>query len=257
MDPARISVLLGPFLDRPLSATQLDQISTYIDLLLRWNARINLTAIRDPEQIVPRHFGESLFMARHLFPLPTAETEGAPRMAHFAMSGNSGPAAGHSQLETRGSKLPRVVDLGSGAGFPALPIKIWAPHIHLTMIESNHKKAAFLREVVRALTLTDVDVITERAQSVATRLPRASIVGEEAKKKPFHPADVVTFRAVEKFTQILPTSASFLAPNARLAVLITTAQVQQLSAIPTIAWNRTRVPGSRNVLLAVGTNKWP
>ena len=74
MDPSRISALLEPFFgppgDRRLSTDDLDKISTYIDLLLRWNARINLTAIRDPEQIVPRHFGESLFMARHLFPNP-------------------------------------------------------------------------------------------------------------------------------------------------------------------------------------------
>src|SRR5208283_6083881 len=55
--------------------------------------------------------------------------------------------------------IPRVIDIGSGAGFPALPLKIWAPHIHLTLIESNHKKAAFLREVARALTLTNINVI--------------------------------------------------------------------------------------------------
>ena len=69
MDPALIAALLEPFLDRPLSPAQLGQISTYIDLLLRWNARINLTAIREPEEIVTRHFGESFFLARHLFPV--------------------------------------------------------------------------------------------------------------------------------------------------------------------------------------------
>src|ERR1022692_2217884 len=68
MDAANIAALLEPYLDRPLTPAQLAQISTYIDLLLRWNARINLTAIRDPEEIVTRHFGESLFMARYLFP---------------------------------------------------------------------------------------------------------------------------------------------------------------------------------------------
>src|ERR1700688_299817 len=85
METRRIAELLRPFLDpvsnpchsesgrRPgeeqavLSATQLQHISTYIDILLRWNARMNLTAIRDPEEIVTRHFGESLFAARHLF----------------------------------------------------------------------------------------------------------------------------------------------------------------------------------------------
>lgn len=268
MDPSRITALLEPFLnDRCptsrgvrdvgdfLSPTQLDQISTYIDLLLRWNARINLTAIRDPEQIVPRHFGESLFMARHLFPSAPVITGDAPPIAPFAMSANSAHDADRSQLETRGSKPPRVVDLGSGAGFPALPIRIWAPHVHLTMIESNHKKAAFLREVVRALKLTNVDVLPERAESVATRLSKPS-VGEDAAREPFQPADVVTFRAVEKFTQILPTAASFLAPNARLAVLVTLDQRQQLQAISTITWNHMSVPRSHNRVLAIGTTKW-
>ena len=68
MDAARIATLLDPFVERTLPEVQLQQISMYIDLLLRWNARINLTAIRDPAEIVTRHFGESFFLARHLFP---------------------------------------------------------------------------------------------------------------------------------------------------------------------------------------------
>src|ERR1700728_5332640 len=90
MPPARIAELLQPFVGssphatagRPsepatagegpavLSPAQLHHISTYINILLRWNARINLTALCDPEEIVTRHFGESLFAARHLFPPP-------------------------------------------------------------------------------------------------------------------------------------------------------------------------------------------
>jgi rRNA small subunit methyltransferase G len=83
MQPARIAKLLQPFLNpchsesgrRPgeepavLSPAQLNYISTYIDILQRWNARINLTAVRDEDEIVTRHFGESLFAAQHLFPL--------------------------------------------------------------------------------------------------------------------------------------------------------------------------------------------
>ena len=73
MHPARIAELLQPFLqqnDQRLTANNAlyQDISTYIDILHRWNARINLTAIRNPEEIVTRHFGESLFAARHLFP---------------------------------------------------------------------------------------------------------------------------------------------------------------------------------------------
>ena len=269
MHPARIAALLEPFLDegcptsravrdvgspdagarkpRPqpmggtLSPSQLDQISTYIDLLLRWNARINLTAIRDPEQIVPRHFGESFFLARHLFPEPGVESD-------------------RSKLEAQSSKLVHVLDLGSGAGFPALPIKIWAPHIHLTLIESNHKKAAFLREVARALTLTNVDVIAERAQSLLARLPKAHPIGrpdskadEPAAKVAFPLADVVTFRAVERFSQILPVAAMFLAPDARLALLMSAPQLEELQSIPSMTWQSIYTPQSHSRLLVMGT----
>lgn len=240
MHSARIAALLQPFLDRQLSSMQLDQISTYIDLLLRWNARINLTAVRNAEEIVPRHFGESLFLARQLFPDANIETEPA-----------------RSQLAARGSKL--VVDLGSGAGFPALPIKIWAPHIHLTMIESNHKKAAFLREAARALTLTNVDVIAERAESLLARLPKARPAkrpdpdADNAPSKVEFPlADVVTFRAVERFKQILPVATKFLASNARLAVLISAAQLAELESVPSITWQLIHVPQSYQRILAVG-----
>jgi len=268
MDPSRISALLEPFLgppgDRRLSTDDLDKISTYIDLLLRWNARINLTAIRDPEQIVPRHFGESLFMARHLFPDRStkpegAPTEGTPRIAptaSIATSGNSAPATDRSQLETRGTQQLRVIDLGSGAGFPALPIKIWAPHIHLTMIESNHKKAAFLREAIRALTLTDVDVIAERAESVAARLPSPSGKAGSAKNPTFQPAEVVTFRAVERFNKILPLASKFLARKAQLAVLVSSAQLDGLRSLPSVEWATIHVPKSHNKMVALGSTKW-
>jgi 16S rRNA (guanine527-N7)-methyltransferase len=265
MDLSRISALLEPFLgptgDRRLSTDDLDKISTYIDLLLRWNARINLTAIRDPEQIVPRHFGESLFMARQLFPDQSTESEGTPteavpRIAPVAMSSNSGPAADRSELETRGTQQLRVIDLGSGAGFPALPIKIWAPHIHLTMIESNHKKAAFLREAVRALTLMDVDVIAERAESVAARLPSPGGTAEPAKKPTFQPAEVVTFRAVEKFNKILPLASKFLARKAQLAVLATSAQLEDLRSLPRVKWTSINVPQSHSRVAAIGSMKW-
>src|ERR1700688_469421 len=140
MEPARIAELLQPFLgpanDQRLTANDLSNISIYIDLLLRWNARINLTAIRQPEEIVQRHFGESLFAARHLFPQSPA-----------------GPGSARS-----------VIDVGSGAGFPGLPIKIWASDIHLTLIESNQKKSTFLREVVRTLTLMNINVFAKRAE---------------------------------------------------------------------------------------------
>ena len=174
-------------------------------------------------------------MARHLFPEASPET--GPKL---------------SPLESQSSKPIRVVDLGSGAGFPALPIKIWAPHIHLTMIESNQKKVTFLREISRVLKLTNVDVIPERAESVAARLPATSEVGKTGAKNTFQPADVVTFRAVEKFNRILPLATKFLAPNARLALLITTTQLEQLQSIQSIAWGTKHIPKSHTGILATG-----
>ena len=92
----RIADLLVPYLgDATTPPNLLPQLSLYLDLLLRWNARTNLTAIREPEEIVRRHFGESLFAGRHLAPLLPAEAT--------------------------------LLDFGSGAGFPGLPIQLLLP----------------------------------------------------------------------------------------------------------------------------------
>jgi 16S rRNA (guanine527-N7)-methyltransferase len=221
MDTARIAALLKPFLEQPLSPSQLDQISTYIDLLLRWNARINLTAIRHPEEIVTRHFGESFFLAGHLFP----------------KSGTD-----HRPLTTD-HRPPHVLDIGSGAGFPALPLKLWAPHIHLTLVESNHKKATFLREVARALTLTNIDVITERADVLASR-------------PDFSRTEVVTLRAVEHFAAILPQAVALLTPGATLALLIGAAQIPHLTTLTTMKWHPPiPVPQSHTRVLSIGIHE--
>jgi 16S rRNA (guanine527-N7)-methyltransferase len=227
MDNARIAALLQPFLDQSLPESHLGQISIYIDLLLRWNVRINLTAIRHPEEIVTRHFGESFFLARHLFP--------ASSKLWVLGTDHQPPATGHC--------TPRVLDIGSGAGFPALPLKIWAPHIHLTLIESNHKKAAFLREVARALTLTNINVIADRAEALSARpdFPRAG---------------VVTLRAVEHFETILPQAVSFLAPNGTLALLIGSAQIPHLTRLTTLQWHPPiPIPQSHTRVLSIGVRK--
>jgi 16S rRNA (guanine527-N7)-methyltransferase len=129
-----------------------------------------------------------------------------------------------------------LADLGSGAGFPGLPIKLWAPHISLTLIESNHKKAAFLREVARALTLTSTNIQNARAESVTATF------------------DTVTLRAVERFEHILPTAAALVAPTGRLALLIGAAQCDQAVAIlPHFRWSvPVPVPQSSSRILLVG-----
>jgi len=265
MDTARIAALLEPFLEQALPQSQLDQISIYIDLLLRWNARINLTAIRHEEEIVTRHFGESFFLARHLFPASVARTllsatadttrqpaiPPSPRPCHpershaireaDSMAESKDPYSPERPPGVLGAPLhpPRVLDIGSGAGFPALPLKLWAPNIHLTLIESNHKKAVFLREVARALTLTNINVLTGRAQALAPSLTSQ--------------ADVVTLRAVERLETVLPQAVTFLAPKGTLALLITTPQIPQVLALTNLEWQaQINVPKSRSRVLLIG-----
>jgi 16S rRNA (guanine527-N7)-methyltransferase len=238
MNTARIAELLDPFVrsasaagasrlsEVVLSSAQLQNISIYIDILLRWNSRINLTAIRDPEDIVTRHFGESFFAARHL----------SPRDANAVAAARACPEPNRRGCPAeRTSAALTLADLGSGAGFPGLPIKLWAPHLSLTLIESNHKKAAFLREVTRALTLTDVDIQNVRAETI----PRTF--------------DVVTLRAVERFEAILPTASALIAPTGRMALLIGAAQqAQARSTLPDLAWSEPLpVPQSRSRVLLV------
>jgi 16S rRNA (guanine527-N7)-methyltransferase len=138
---------------------------------------------------------------------------------------------------------PRVLDLGSGAGFPALPIKIWSPPIHLTLVESNHKKATFLREAVRSLTLMDVNVIAERAETLVRLGPPQS--------------DIVTLRAVERFDIALPLAIRFLAPAARIALLIGASQLPTLpKLVPTIDWlPPLSVPQSHAKVLVIGVHR--
>jgi len=233
MKPDRIAELLEPFLasstpssepchseprsaggSAVVTAVQLQNISTYIDILLRWNARINLTAIRDEEEIVTRHFGESLFAARHLFPLCSS----VPSVV----------------------KGCEVADVGSGAGFPGIPIKLWAPEISLTLIESNQKKATFLKEVTRALTLTNVNIRMARAESLAG----ASFA-------------VVTLRAVERFESILPVAANLVARGGRLALLISQTQLPQArSALPALNWSDpSAIPASQSRVFAIACKR--
>jgi 16S rRNA (guanine527-N7)-methyltransferase len=154
LSEAKISALLDPYLPK-IPAGLLTQLSTYLDLLLKWNACTNLTAIRDPEEIVRRHFGESLFAARHLD--QTATT---------------------------------LLDLGSGAGFPGVPIALLHPEITVTLAESQNKKATFLREAVRTLGLQ-----TEIWPARAETMPES------------HQFHTVTLRAVDNMAAAIAAAA--------------------------------------------------
>ncbi len=203
MDASHIAGLLAPFLRHPLGEEPLRQLGAYLDLLLKWNAKTNLTAVRDPEQIVARHFGESLFAAEHVCVTEAAQS---------------------------------VIDLGSGAGFPGLPFAIYAPSAHVTLIESQNKKATFLKEVARSLPLKNVTVFTGRGETYEGT------------------ADVVTMRAVEKFTDALPIAAKLVTPGGRLALLIGAEQAKSaVDAQPVFHWaDPFAIPQSERRVVLVG-----
>jgi 16S rRNA (guanine527-N7)-methyltransferase len=122
-----IARALWPYVGKRLPDHQLAAIAKYMELLKKWNQTIALTSIEDDTEIVARHFGESLFAAS-LVPME------------------------------RG----RLADVGSGAGFPGLPLKIVLPELRITLVEPNIKKCAFLREVQAALGFSGVEIVRSR-----------------------------------------------------------------------------------------------
>lgn len=205
MNADRIRELLRPFtFGVELSDRQILQTSTYLDSLLRWNAKMNLTAVREPEAIVERHFGESLFAAGLIAP----NCAGAKSLA----------------------------DVGSGAGFPGLPIKIAVPELDVTLIESQQKKATFLREVIRELRLEGTEVLNIRAESLPQRWA------------------VVTLRAVESFDKALPTASRLVESGGSLVLLIGAEQaVQAGSLLPDFKWNEPLpLPQSDHRVILIG-----
>jgi len=129
----RLSALLEEVGIAPLDSVQARRFVDYISLFVRWNARINLTAIRDEEGILSRHFVESIACARAL------------------------PAG-----------ISTVLDFGFGGGFPGIPIALCRPEIAVTLAESHGKKAAFLQEAVRVLGIS-TKVHGERAETLEER----------------------------------------------------------------------------------------
>ena len=142
-----------------LNAAQVRRFEAYLSLLLRWNARVNLTAIRDEDGILARHFVESIACARAL------------------------PAG-----------IATLLDFGSGAGFPGIPIALCRPEIAVTLAESQGKKAAFLQEAVRVLGIS-AHVHTGRAETLMTQF------------------DCVTLRAVDRMRQAVRAAAGLVAPG--------------------------------------------
>jgi 16S rRNA (guanine527-N7)-methyltransferase len=191
LDTANIARLLEPFIQ--LDEMRLADISKYIDILLKWNARINLTAIRAPEEIVQRHFGESLFAAQHILAQKPVKT---------------------------------AIDLGSGAGFPGVPFALLASEVQVTLIESNQKKSTFLRELIYLLGLRNVKVFSGRAEGYSQP---ADLVMLRAVEK-FGEVLPLVFRLISiggRFALLIGTSQVELAKS-----LLPRVQWQEPVAIP-------------------------
>jgi 16S rRNA (guanine527-N7)-methyltransferase len=181
------------------------KIQTYISLLLRWNQKISLTTVTYPLEIVRFHFGESMFAASAV-PI-----------------GNG-----------------RLADVGSGAGFPGLPLKIARPQISLMLIESNFKKCAFLGEVVRALELDNVEVIPGRMESV--------IQGPQK-------MDFITERAVGQIDKVLRIGEEHLSSTGKVIMWVGENDASDaMDKNPSWKWREpARIPMSERRVLLVGS----
>jgi 16S rRNA (guanine527-N7)-methyltransferase len=186
-----------------LGNEQVLQIQQYMAMLLYWNDKVNLTAIRDPLEILNRHFCESMFGAKLLPQTPC-----------------------------------RLADVGSGGGFPGIPLKIIRPENYVFLIESSVKKATFLAEVVRELKLADTRVLVSRYEEL----------GEEVA-----PLDVVCSRALGEFETFLNWAGNPRVGARQVVFWIGKGDAEGIQAVPGWRWDPlVEVPHSLRRCLLLG-----
>lgn len=183
----------------PLDTGVAARFDSYLSLILRWNSRMNLTSVRDSDGILVRHFIESIACARAL------------------------PAG-----------IATLLDFGSGAGFPGLPIALCRPEIAVTLAESQGKKAAFLREAIRTVAMP-VTVYEGRAETIHAHF------------------DCVALRAVDKMPEAVLAAVGLVRPSGWLALMTTITDLTTLrSAAIGFQWEREiALPGASNRILAL------
>ena len=180
---------------------QILQIQQYIKTLLAWNEKLNLTAIRDPLEVLYRHFCESMYAA------PAVPVENG-----------------------------RLADVGSGGGFPGLPLKILRPELRVFLVESNLKKATFLAEIIRELELTDTQVLVRRFEEL----------GEE-----IAPLDFLCARALGEFPSFLEWAGSQQIAAKQVILWIGARDLPELQKIRTWDWREPiPVPNSLRIFNA-------
>jgi len=200
MKPVSLPPSVEALLRDGLSALRLDAdalappLLAYLALLLRWNGTYNLTAVREPHQMVTRHLLDSLVL--------------------------------HPYVESG-----TLADLGTGPGLPGIPLAIARPGLQVTLVESNGKKARFLREAVRSLGLANARVAESRAEAL-----------DEPGRH-----DLITARALDSLAGILAVGAHLLAPGGRLLAMKGMLPQDEIAALPAgwgvQAMHRLSVPG--------------
>ena len=167
-------------LERALAAP----LSAYLALLLRWNRAYNLTAIRDPGEMVRKHLLDSLAM--------------------------------HASVEAIAAQGGQLADLGTGAGLPGIPLAIACPGLRVALVESNGKKARFLREAVRILGLRNARVLESRIEAVAET----------------GAFDAITARALATLPLILELGGRLLSPDGVLLAMKGAVPEEEIAALP-------------------------
>jgi 16S rRNA (guanine527-N7)-methyltransferase len=181
-----------------------DSIRAYVELLLRWNQKIALTTITDPLEILRRHFGESLFAVNEV-PI----------------------------------RHGRLADVGTGAGFPAIPISMAVPELECVLIESNQKKAAFLAEVIRTLNLKRIQIFRGRMESYAVSTQNF---------------DFTVSRALGMHQTFLEWSAHHLKPDGTVIYWIGDEDGARIAKGAGWTWRAlSKIPDSQNRSLLIGS----
>ena len=150
-------------IDVILQTEQIEQFYNYMNELISWNEKINLTAITEPEEIIKKHFVDCLLILKHI------------------------------------NKESKIIDVGTGAGFPGIPLKIVDSSLNITLLDSLNKRINFLNEVISKVNLKNIKAVHSRAEEYATKENRESF-------------DVAVSRAVAE----LPTLLEYLMPYVKL-----------------------------------------
>jgi 16S rRNA (guanine527-N7)-methyltransferase len=186
-----------------LTPRALSLIRQYLNLLRMWNRRIHLTSLIDTGEILQRHFGESLFA-----------------------------------IDAAGISGGRLADVGPGGGFPGVPVKLVCPGISLTLIETSIKKATFLAELVRNLSLSDVEIIRERYEAISD-LSRTF--------------EFITSRALGGWATFVPWARSHISIRGKLVLWLGVEDAAVVSKIEGLSWGEpVRLPLSKRRVLLIG-----